>query len=57
MRSCFAVAALTGNGRLRRGARADVRHSRRAEPGEYGLREHPTIHCTCHRQPRFPACR
>ena len=44
MRSCFAVPAWPVGRRLWSRAGGDVRHRRRAESGEYGLRERPTIH-------------
>ena len=44
MRSCFAALLWLVRSRLAGGAGGRLRHRRRAEPGEYGLRERPTIH-------------
>ena len=38
MRSCFAAAGVAGEAVWGAGAGADMRHRRRAEPGEHGLR-------------------
>ena len=44
MRSCFAALLWLGAAGWLAAPAVDVRHRRRAEPGEYGLRERPTIH-------------